>query len=435
MIIIAIDCGASFLKGARFSSNRLENVLQLDAPSTKKTTDIFKISQIDVLTESVRKMICELAHSGEEITLCISNEMHGFILSESDGKPYTDYISWQNELGNILIDGKSSAEMLRKEISDIDVLNTGMPLRGGLPSCNLLYLKRKGLLTGNLHFYTLGDYIIRRLSGSEPAAHPTNAAATGLFDLRTNDWNRKLIDFVADDGMIFPKVSFECTLFKINGISVRALPAIGDQQAALLGAGVKPGDISFNLGTGAQVSTVVDEPVCGTDYQIRPFFDGKFLKTVPHIPSGRALNVYFRFVKSILDRYGCTCDSSEIYSGMLKAAESADEVGLVCDMSFFENAVTNNIMGSINNIPESGFTFGNLMKSVFDQLADNFIYIAKRLEPDLTKPERVVFSGGLARKIECIRRRITEEYPNKPVSISDNETLEGLKKYALERDK
>ena len=45
-----------------------------------------------------------------------------------------------------------------------------------------------------MHFYTLGDYVIRMISGCESACHPTNAAATGFYDLTTGAWNKPLLN-------------------------------------------------------------------------------------------------------------------------------------------------------------------------------------------------------------------------------------------------
>lgn len=422
------------MKGARFVGGELERKIQYNNPHAHRSQDIFEIRQISFLVDAVKKMIIELSQGEKEINLCIANEMHGFLLADQNGQPYTDYISWQTELGNVEVNGSTAVSLLLSEsILQEDILHTGMPLRGGLPSCNLLYLKRKEQLSfadSPLYFYTLGDYILRVLSGVEPCIHPSNAAATGLYDLRVDDWNKKLIAYVADTNIIFPAVGTKKMTFFGDNMSIHTLPSIGDQQAALLGAGVKDGDISFNLGTGAQVSRVVREAICGCGYQIRPFFEGKYLKTIPHIPSGRALNVYFRFVKSVLEQYDVILDDSEIYAGLIAAEKNAQDTNLVCDLSFFENAITNGTRGSILMIEENTFIIDNLMRAVFEQMAENLLSMANQIEPSLERIERVVFSGGIARRLESIRNRILKHYPNKDSKVTENETLVGLYIYA-----
>lgn len=439
MTTITIDCGASFIKGAAFKDGVMGPGLSRRSPSAHDDSSPYKIQQILPLVNAVKRMIIDLAGKEREICLCISNEMHGFILSFEDGKPYTDYISWQKELGRIQIDGKSSCELLsenaflKKHIRD-----SGMPLRAGLPSSNLFYLYRTGGLSkacGKLYFYTLGSYLLKMLSGgAEPMENPTNAAATGLYNLTTGSWDREYINAIGAQDILFPVIGNDFLNFELEGIKVYALPAIGDQQAALLGAGFeRKDDLSFNLGTGAQVSVLVDAPEFGDGYQIRPFFFGKYLKTVPHIPSGRALNVYFRFVKSVLERYGLVLEDDTIWKGIQDAAEAADAEGLLVDLSFFENAISSKTTGCIVQIKEHGFSMESLMRAVLEQMSDNFIMMAERIIPESSDVRRLVFSGGIARRFAFIRSRIAAYFPNSEVSLSKDETMWGLYRYGIQR--
>lgn len=438
MRTIAIDCGASFIKGAAFDDGVLIQGVNKSAPTVHNEQSIFAPCQIMPLVQMVEKMIAELAHGEKEITLCISNEMHGFLLAHEDGRPYTDYISWQKEYGAIPIEGKSCCELLEcNEALRETITRTGMPLRAGLPSSNLYYLLRSGQIqryTEKLQFYTLGSYLLKALShGLEPLEHPTNAAATGLYDLMSGDWNRTYIKAIGAENIAFPRIGQESIEFVLNGINVHALPAIGDQQAALLGADFT-GDteLSFNLGTGAQVSCLTDKPVvCLKAGQIRPYFGGKYLKTIPHIPSGRALNVYFRFVKSVLAQYGVHADDDTVWKGMIDAAAEANpQSELKVDLSFFENALSPATHGSIERIAEYGLTMGNLLRAVFEQMAENFIDLANRLQPDASYVTKLVFSGGIARRFSVIRERIACQYPHASITVASDETMIGLFKYS-----
>lgn len=333
-----------------------------------------------------------------------------------------------------------------------------MPLRSGLPSCNLLYLKLAGILgkaKKQLYFYTLGDYIVRMLAATPSiACHPTNAAATGLYDLRTGGWNFGMIDASGGGDIVFPEINEAAALeFYLNGVRITVLPAVGDQQAALLGAGLEwDGDLSFNLGTGAQVSKLITrypsasdqrEDICESCaspggfemgnagvYQIRPFFDGGYIKTIPHLPSGRALNVYFRFIKDILGKFCDGIEDQEIWSAMILAEKECGYSDIKCRMTFFENPVTKETTGNIENIGEYSLTAGSLFYAIFRSLADNFIWAAKEIEPDDSKVERIIFSGGVAARLESVRDHIIKSYDrNIEVMIAENETLKGLYRY------
>ncbi|WP_027407454.1 sedoheptulokinase [Anaerovibrio sp. RM50] len=439
MNIITIDCGASFLKGALFEDEHLVKKTQRQAPKVN-TNDWHVPTQINYLMDAVRSMFRELTRGYNEVVLCISNEMHGFILTDEDDNPYTDYISWQMEFGNVPLAGKNgmtSLQMLSAEKYRDEIMKSGMPLRAGLPNVNLLYLqhnlpwdKKKGVL----RFFTLGDYILYGLSGKISYCHPTNAAATGLMDLETGTWNKKMVSLTAGTKIQFPEVGTGGITFVFEGVNVYALPAVGDQQAALLGAGLKEkNEISFNLGTGAQVSCLVDGLDYSGEYQIRPFFAGKYIKTIPHLPSGRALNVYFRFVRETATRFCPDVDDVTIWEWILDNVKQSNISDMECDLSFFANPITNRTRGSINNIGEYDFNIGNLFGTLFRQMADNFMMAARRIMPEESTVTKIVFSGGIARKISFIRERILKNYHTGiEFSVGKDETLYGLAKYAVE---
>ena len=436
MHTVVIDCGASFIKGALVADGQIKKKLEKPAPLPCGIKEIFHPKQINELVMQVRQMISEFAKGCKEIRLCISNEMHGFLLATEDGLPYTDYISWQKELGNVENSiGLSPLQLLKREEFRENIRCTGMPLRAGLPSCNLLYLTLNDFLNDAppcLYFYTLGDFLIRSILQREPISHPTNAAATGLYNLETADWDRKLIDFVSGKHTIlFPTVAEKGTLSgKDNGTIIHAYPAIGDQQAALLGCGLGHVDeISYNLGTGAQVSRIVKDLDFSSEWQIRPYFNKLYIKTIPHLPSGRALNVFFRFWAGFAREINPRITDFELWEILLRLEKEAPGSALQCDLSFFENAVTDHQVGSILNIEENSFQVGNLMKAILGQMAANFTVAADKIFPDKSKINVLLFSGGISRKVESLRETVIRHYDankNLSVQISVDETLMGL---------
>ena len=435
MNTITIDCGASFIKGALFSDGVIQRKMQRSAPKVHSDADIFSAVQIGELLPIVREMVLELGKEEEEVCLCVSNEMHGFLLAYEDGMPLTDYISWQKEFGALEIKGTSAMQILNKPELSQEVLYTGMPLRKGLPSCNLLYLYMKESIPWQngkkIVFYTLGDYIIRYLSGKEPMCHPTNAAATGLYDIVGKKWNTQLLQIVIENKVRFLTVGEEVTDFILENMRVYAYPAVGDQKAALLGSGLDKEDaLSFILGTGAQVSKLRAKPNCRKGYQIRPYFQEKYLKTVPHIPSGRALNVYFRFVKDLLEKFQVEFSDKDIWDMFTEQISLEIDSDLTCDLSFFDNAVTGSEKGSIENIGEFDLTIKNIMTAVVNTMVKNFVVCAERIEGKAEDIKHIIFSGGIARKFEVLREQIIRYYPYaEKVDIAENETLIGLYQY------
>lgn len=421
MNIIAIDCGASYIKGASFRNGKKEKELREAAPGVSRnplrTTD-----KIKKLSEIFKRFVIELAVEGAENLLCISNEMHGFVLETKKGALITDYVSWQIDLGDQLLRSND-------EIRSI-VRNTGMPIRGGLPSCNLSWIIHNVLLNGEVCFYTLGDYLIHSLTGKQPLIHHSNAAATGLFDLMSASWNKELIHYIGADSIILPTVSNEKIECEIEEKKLIIVPAIGDQQAALLGAGFFNMDtLSFNMGTGAQVSRLSDEIVFSTEWQVRPYFHNKYLITVPHIPSGRAINVYFRCIKSILDRYGVSISDPAVWEGISAAIKDGKKTSIKMDLGFFENAINESITGSVTGIEEDSLTMENLFYAIMNQMANNMCVAADRIWPDRATVGIVLYTGGVAERFAMLREQISSRYIYSKALCVPGDTLEGLFRY------
>lgn len=431
MNTIAIDCGASFLKTALFEDGKILKQIDIPMKTLRNDRNIFSPDKIEEIILNVKNVIAELSDGIDEFNFCISNEMHGFILLNEDNSYFTDYISWQNEYGNIEYNGIKSCELLKTDKFKENIKKTGMSVRAGLPSSNLIYLSNAYPFENKLFFYTLGDCIIKKVFGIEPICHISNASASGLYDIENFIWPSEILNLV-NYNLIMPKVGNDRITVDYNHKKVFIFPAIGDYQAALLGAGIKDNeDISFNLGTGAQVSIISDKPVFSDKYQVLPFFGGKYLFRVAHLPSGRALNVYFRFFKDVLNSFDVHIEDSEIWDTILNnIKEDNSDNTISCSMGFFENSADSCTKGFIKDIGEFDLSFTNLVSAVMKQEADNFIKASYTVCDNREEIKRVIFSGGIAKKIDYIRQNIINSFNDGvEVVLALNETLIGLEKY------
>ena len=65
------------------------------------------------------------------------------------------------------------------------------------------------------------------------------------------------------------------------------------------------------------------------------------------------------------------------------------------------------------------------MKAVLNRLAKNFFVAAKKLS-DGSEVQKILFSGGVARKIKSVRERIIDMCGVKNFEVAADETLKGL---------
>ena len=113
---------------------------------------------------------------------------------------------------------------------------------------------------GALAFGTVDCFLIWRLTGGKVhATDATNASRTSLFNIRTQDWDKELLDIFDVPPAILPDVrdsasDYGCLDPEILGEELPILGVAGDQQAAAIGQGCfNPGQVKSTYGTGCFV--------------------------------------------------------------------------------------------------------------------------------------------------------------------------------------
>jgi hypothetical protein len=178
-------------------------------------------------------------------------------------------------------------------------------------------------------------------------------------------------------------------------------------------------ELSLNISTGSQVSRLTDSLQLG-DYQTRPFFDGQFANTFSHLPAGRSLDVLVKLLRELAR----DTSPQDIWEYIATSSSAVPETDLQMDLSFFPGPCGDR--GTITNITEANFTVANLFRAAFDNMAQNYLTLALRLWPDRSW-SRVVFSGGLARKLTILRAIIESTLESKSrMCPEDEDTLLGL---------
>ena len=110
---------------------------------------------------------------------------------------------------------------------------------------------------GELAFGTVDSFLLWRLTGGRVhATDATNAARTLLFNIRTGEWDRDLLELLRVPEAVLPEVrdsaaDFGVTDESVVGAAIRIAGIAGDQHAAALGqACFKPGMLKSTYGTG-----------------------------------------------------------------------------------------------------------------------------------------------------------------------------------------
>ena len=124
--------------------------------------------------------------------VAFSSAMHGLLLIDGNNLPLTNCIIWaDNRAGETAEELKDSE--WGKELYHI----SGVPIHAMSPLCKLMWLKENEPLTfGKAHkFISIKEYIYHRFF-NEYLVDTSIASTTGLLNLRTLEWDERILDFL-----------------------------------------------------------------------------------------------------------------------------------------------------------------------------------------------------------------------------------------------
>jgi len=411
--LLAIDVGTSFIKAALVEpeTRTLRDPARVSFPSFldglpplhREVDPIAILSAVDALLAPHAKAI-------DGLVLC--GQMHGFILVDSRNQPLSNYISW--------LDQRVAApefEEMASLFGEADREAVGREMRPSIAVSLLYWLRQHSQLPAAATPVSIADFVAARLCGAPPVMEPTNAAAFGALRLDTLCWHDDLITRLRLDTLRWPEVQPAGTeVGRWRGVPCYV--AIGDQQASLAGALLDPEDLSINIGTGSQVTRITSSPV--TDgFQTRPYFDGRFLRTITHIPAGRALSSLVRLFTELGD-----VSEEEAWTRILPALAATPTTDIRAGLAFFPGPCGHG--GFLENLTEANMTTGHIFRAAFESMSHNYADCAHRLDPNRTAA-KLVFSGGVARRNPLLRD-LTAAALDLPHRLSPHEedTLYGL---------
>jgi sugar (pentulose or hexulose) kinase len=445
-LYLGIDLGSTSIKGGvlETSQQSVSDVTQVTFPGAVPGLPAghFEVNPDDIV-RSTKTLIRQYLNRYAEIAgIVFSSQMGGVILTDAEFRAVTNYLSWRDQRvtlpkasdfgthsGSTLTAGSWFDDLTRK-ISEDDLLEIGNELKPGSAVSLLYWLTATGHLPKNAAFaMNSGDYIVSALCEAPPVTDPT--LALGTLQLGTGTIFRELFAKLGFGHLAWPDVKSgipngdAAGVLQIDGTSIPCFPAVGDHQAALLGADLKRGELSLNISTGSQVSQVTSE-FCPGNYQSRPFFDGQYLNTITHLPAGRSLNALVELLceLSVVDGHVIR----DPWQHIARAIEKTASTDLEMDLAFFASSVGDS--GNLQKIRLENLTVGHLFIAAFENMAQNYRRCAERICPK-TDWTQVVLSGGLPQKLERLRSIVSSQF-SEPIRMPQivEETLQGLLRIA-----
>jgi sugar (pentulose or hexulose) kinase len=433
MRYLGIDLGTSFIKGAVLDLETLSvgEVRQVRVPSPLPGLPPLRTEyDPESFVIAARRIIEELLIEAPDcrgVLMC--GQMGGLVPVSPRGEAISNYVSW---LDRRLLEphpsgGGSFYEVFLSRLTGDDWSALGREIRPGTPLSYLFWFAENRGREPIPGVATLPDFVMARLCNSTPATHPSNAV--GAIHLGKREWHYPLFNRLGFGNVRWPdlrEINQPVGEVRAGGRRLLCHPPVGDHPCALVGALLEFGELSLNISTGSQVS-LRSEVVEPGDWQTIPFFDGQFLKRISNLPAGRALSALVRLLSELAEAEGVTL--ADPWNYIAKAAVSKPSTELRANLAFFPTPLGDS--GSLTHLREENLTVGDLFRAAFINMADNYYEAARRLSPAQAW-RRLVFSGGLAQKLELLRALVAEKLQKEyRLCSAADDTLQGLLALAL----
>jgi len=322
-----------------------------------------------------------LSRGGPEVlSIGLTGQMHGILGLDREGKAATNFVTWQDERGNLKItNGKNLLENMEEK-------GGKRPIASGYGIVTLYDWILRDQIHGISKICTIPDYFGMLLTGNNhPVMDCTMAHSIGSYDINSGGWDFDYISDLGIDRGYFPDVAAPTIItgrlkqgnisgfFEKGGIPVSV--SIGDNQASFIGS-VKDyyKSILINIGTGSQISFCIKsleeqesiQKIEGYDVYVRPFIENSFLVAGNALSGGVAYSALKDFfIKTGIELFDVG-NIDNIWERMENLASIVKEEDRLCVYPLFagkrsDPEARGRIDGiSLDNLTPSNLIYGTL---------------------------------------------------------------------------
>jgi sugar (pentulose or hexulose) kinase len=286
----------------------------------------------------------------------------------------------------------------------------------------LFWWNAHGLLPAGGTACFIGDYLASELTGCRVVSDPSNAASSGLLDVRRRCWDGAVLEALGLPVGLFPEIrEADQVLGHVVPAAAAAtglaagLPvfvALGDSQSAFLGSVEdRREDVLVNVGTGAQVMTAIDHFAFVPPLETRPLPRSGNLLVSAQLCGGRAYAVLERFFHGVLRQLGGLGVHEKLYDHLNRLADgvSAGSDGLRCRPLFTGTRAEPELRASWTGMSPENFTAAHmaraLLEGIAEVLSEDYVRIGQAAGKSY---RRVIGSGNALRKNPVLCRAVAE---------------------------
>lgn len=414
-IVVDIAGGAVLARAAQ------PNSAEITPPARKKRGycewDATKMTHIAL--EVLRQATETAAGTAHIQALGVTGQMHGTVITDATLRPLTPFINWQDQRG--LEARPGTGHSCVEHIAQHQPAQ--MNIATGYMATTLCWLQAQGFeLAAARHACMIPDYVVARLSHSEPVTAPSNAASSGAFCPKAGQWAEPLIKALALPRHLFSPVrsapALAGTLASEHAARTglpAALPvaiAIGDNQASFIGSVADPGhQLGLTVGTGAQLSAFAPTWLEHPAIETRPFPGGGYLLVRASLAGGSAYAHLHRFFQEIGQTLLGGPAQDDLYDAMtaLAASVPAGADGVRCEPTFQGSRHDPAAHASWSGLAPDTLTPGHLIRALLEGMARGFgqDYALLR-QAGLPPRQRLIGSGNALRRNHVLGQAIVD---------------------------
>ncbi len=368
--LIGLDIGTSKICALVFDTrkNKALFVLSRENSSFVKIKKEFseqnpkKIKNIVfTLLEIIRKKFNNISAIG------ITGQMHGGLIVDRKLQPLTNLITWQDKRAKGMI-----PEIIRK-VGEDRFYDCGCLIQSGYMGATLYWLKKYKMIPENAYkVCCIHDWIAAQLMRKKNLyTDPTDAASSGLFNVRKREWNHEVIERLNIEESLLLELKNSGEVIGFTEDEIPVCCAFGDNQASVYASfhryeGEKA--VNLNMGTGSQISLIIKKfKSYKLPFEIRPYMDGGYLMVGASLNGGIVYSLLKDFFVSLgMNFWGVK--EKNVFNKMnllaLKAPQGCD--GLICNPYFFGERGQGKLKASFVGITHYNFTPSHICRAVLE---------------------------------------------------------------------
>jgi xylulokinase len=344
----------------------------------------------------------------------IGAQQHGMICLDDDGQVLRPALLW-NDTRSAAAAADLIAELGRGDAG----ARAWVEAVGSVPVASFTVTKLRWLADAEPHHAKRAaavclphDWLTWRLAGAASletlVTDRGDASGTGYWSPASEDYRRDLLAQALGHDAVVPTVLKPAEVAGTTATGAVLGPGTGDNAAAALGLGTKPGDVVVSIGTSGVACAVSDVPAADVSGAVAGFADatGRYLPLVCTLNGTRVLDA----IRALL-----AVDHNEFSRLALSPDPGAGGLVLV---PYFEGERTPNrpdATGALHGVRLGNATAANLARAAVEGLLCGLADGLDALAGQGARIERILLVGGGARS-EAVRR-IAPSVLGRPVAV------------------